>query len=149
MEFMEDEAEANTEEMLSTARRHADRMQRSALAAFDVFGSPMARAMEQNRAIFQKMVQAVQEESLKFVNRRLEHTSQAIESSRDFQGLAGLMAVQQGWMLDFARDYADQTKRFADLMRELAEDGTANLSEASSAIVESTEAETERHHAAA
>lgn len=121
----------------------------AALDAFDIFGGPMARMMDQNRTMLQKMLHAMQEESLRFVNRRLEHTSHAIESSRDCHGVSGLMAVQQEWMLELAHDYADQTKRFAELMRELAEDGTASLSRVSSEATERRRAAEHEHHRAA
>src|SRR5690242_21337697 len=65
--------------------------QRSALEAFDVFSGPMTRIMEHNWSLFHRTVQAMQEESLRFVNRRLEHASHIIENSRDFHGVAGLM----------------------------------------------------------
>ncbi|HWE06027.1 MAG TPA: hypothetical protein VG274_04915 [Rhizomicrobium sp.] len=115
----------------------------SLLDAFDAFGGPMARVMEHNRTMLQKMMHAVQEESLKFVNRRLEHTGHAIESSRDCQGVSGLLAIQQEWMLDFARDYAEHTRRFAELMGELVEDGSTSLTAASLSAIKETRARTE------
>jgi hypothetical protein len=92
--------------------------------------------MDQNRMIFQKMLHAMQEESFRFVNRRLEHMGRAIEHSRECQGVTGLMAVQQEYLMDLAWDYAEQTRRFADLVRELAEDGSAQLSESANAMTE-------------
>ena len=103
----------------------------------------MARVMEHNRTMLQKMMHAVQEESLKFVNRRLEHTSHAIENSRDCQGVSDLLAIQQEWILDFARDYAGHTRRFAELMGELAEDGSTSLTAVSLSAIKETRARTE------
>ena len=80
---------------------------------------------------------------MKFVNRRLEHTSHAIESSRDCQGVSGLLAIQQEWLLDFARDYAEHTRHFAELMSELAEDGSTGLTAVSLSAIEETRARTE------
>lgn len=144
----EQEIENSTHEAVEFGKRNLHETQRSAMAAFSAFGGPMARLMEHNRAMLQKVAHAVQEESMRFVNRRLEHTSHAIESSRDCQGFSGLFAVQQEWMLDFARDYAEQTMRFAEMMREIAEDGTAALSELSSEAMERNSADAE-HRAAA
>lgn len=135
-----DDVENMSEHAEKAARRAveetAHQTSTAALAAFDAFNAPFAKVMDQNRLIFQKMLHAMQEESLRFVNRRLEHTSHAIESSRDCQGLSGLMAVQQEFLMDLARDYADQTRRFADLVRELAEDGTSGFTEAANAMSE-------------
>jgi hypothetical protein len=135
-------------ETAGAARRQFRRLQQSAFDPVDLFGGPVARLMDQNLSMFQKMMHAMREESMHFVNRRLEHTSQAIESSRECDGISDLLAIQQGWMVDFARDYAEQTKRFAELMRDLAEDGASNLSHATSEIADrgrnSVEEETHR-----
>ncbi len=136
-----DGMENGAREAIEAGANDFHEVQRYARSAFDMFGGPMVRLMEHNRAILQKMFHAMQEESLRFVNRRIEHASQTIESSRDCQGISGLMAVQQEWMLGFARDYADQTKRFAELMREIAEDGSETLSDVSSEVMEHAEEE--------
>ena len=130
----------NGENVVRSGRKAMEEMSErgasTALEALDMFNGPIAKMVDQNRVMFQKLLHAVQEESLRFVNRRLEHTSRVIENSRDCQGVTGVMAVQQEWLMDIARDYADQTKRFAELMRELAEDGTAGLTEATADIAE-------------
>ncbi|HEX4080947.1 MAG TPA: hypothetical protein VHX61_18950 [Rhizomicrobium sp.] len=138
-EDMEDETAETAEavgsagaETMRTATRQARRMQRNAFDAFDMFSGPMTRLMDQNWSMFQKIMHAMQEESLSLVNRRLEHTSHAIESSRECEGISGLFSVQQEWMLDFARDYSEHSKRFAEIMRGLAEDGASRVTEASS-----------------
>ncbi|HEX4158720.1 MAG TPA: phasin family protein [Rhizomicrobium sp.] len=138
-------------EAAEVGQRTLHRIQHNSFEAFDVFGGPMARLMEQNWSIFQKMMHAMREESLHFVNRRLEQTTQAIESSKDCDGISDLLAVQQEWMVNLARDYAEQTKRFAELVRDLAEDGTANLSHAASEVSERGRnvVEEESRHAAA
>ncbi|HEY3778399.1 MAG TPA: phasin family protein [Rhizomicrobium sp.] len=141
-----EEMEEEMGDAMQRTGRQARRMQRGALDAFDIFSGPMARLMDQNWSMFQKMMQAMQAESLKFMNRRLEHTSHAIESSRDCEGMSGLLAIQQEWMVEFARDYAEQTKRMAELMRDLAEDGASSLSGVTSEIVEHTRSETEDEH---
>lgn len=146
-----DEMEEDTQEAIERTGRQAHRIQRSAFETFDVFSGPMARLMDQNWSMFQRMMQAMQTESLKFMNRRLEHTSHAIEGSRDCDGISGLLTIQQEWMVDFARDYAEQTKRVAELMRDLAEDGASSFSNATTEISERgrNEAEDEHRRAAA
>ena len=145
-----EEMEHVAHEAADLGQRALQHMQHTALNQIDLFGGPMARLMEQNWSIFQKMMHVVREESVEFVNRRLEQTSQAIESSRDCNGLPGLFAVQQEWVINFARDYAEQTKRFAERMRDLADDGTSNLSRAASEVAEHgrNAVEEETRHAA-
>lgn len=138
-----DNAPHGAERMVSGGRDQIGRMQRSARSAFDVFSGPMARIMDHNFSVFQKTVQTMQEESLRFFNRRLEHTSHIMENSRDFQGVSGLMHLQQEWMLDLARDCSEQATRFAQLMRDLAVDSTERFAEASSEALERGESEIE------
>ncbi|HTT82045.1 MAG TPA: hypothetical protein VMF67_01040 [Rhizomicrobium sp.] len=147
-----DEMERAAHETIGTARHAFRRMQHNPLDPFDLFGTPMARLMDQNWSMLQKMMHAMREESLHFVNRRLEQTSHAIESSRDCDGISDLLAIQQEWMINVARDYADQTRRFAELMRDMTENGTSNLSHAVSDVSERGRhafEEEESHRAAA
>ena len=137
-EIISDDVEDLSEHAARTGRRVAEdaseRTSAAAIAAFDAFNGPVAKAMDRNRLIFQKMVHAMQQESLRFVNLRLEHTGRAIESSRDSQGVMGLVAAQREFLMDMARDYAEQTRRFADLVQELAADGTSGITEATDAV---------------
>jgi chromosome segregation ATPase len=150
-EDIEDEAAETAEaigsagaETVQAATRQMRRIQRSAFDAFDMFGGPMTRLMDQNWSNFQRLMHAVQEESLNLVNRRLEHTSHAIESSRECEGLSGLLSVQQEWMVDFARDYAEHGKRFAEIMRGAAQDGASKVTDATSGIASQVRDETYR-----
>lgn len=138
--------EEGAREAVGHASREVHHLQSRAFDAFDMLNAPMARLMDQNWSTFQKTMQAMQAESLKFMNRRLEHTSHAIESSRDCEGISGLLAIQQEWMVDFARDYAEQTRRLGELMQELAENGASNLSTVSSDIAERGHNEADDEH---
>jgi len=133
---------------------HVRRSGKSAFDTIGMFSGPMARIMDHNWSLFHKTVQAMQEESLRFFNRRLEHTSHIMENSGDLQGVSGLMQLQQEWMLDLARDCSEQATRFAQLMRDLAVDSTERLVEATVALEneienEDEEYEQEAHRAAA
>ena len=118
------------DEQAGNTRKHA----RSALDAFGMFSGPMARIMDHNWSLFHKTMLAMQDESLRFFNRRLEHTSHIIENSRDFHGISGLMQLHQEWIVDCARDYSEQATRFAQLVRELAADSAERLVEAAESI---------------
>ena len=139
-ESISDEVENLSEHATRNGRRMvegvSERASPTTLAPLDAFNGPLAKVMDQYRLMFQKMLHAMQQESLLLVNRRLEHAGRAIEGSRDCQGVMGLVAVQQEFLMDMARDYAVQTRRFADLVLELAADGTAGISKAADAVTE-------------
>lgn len=136
-------SERGAERIMSAGQEQIGRMQKSAKSAFDVFSGPVARMMDHNWSLFQRTLQAMQEESLRLFNRRLEHTSHIIENSRDFQGISGLMQLQQEWLIDCARDYSEQATRFARLFGELAVDSTERFAAASSEALERGESEIE------
>jgi len=111
------------EEMASNAAEQAHE-------SFTHFNSALIKAIERNRTMAQQLMRAMQEESLRFVNTRLERTGRVIERSRDCQGVPALMALQHDWLMDIARDYAELNKRFGEVLREATEQSTAQAEEA-------------------
>jgi len=85
-----------------------------------------SRIFEQNSQIFEQMMRAAHEESLRFVNKRLERTSHALEDCRQVDGFPGLMRIQQEWLLKLAEDYFEETQRFGDILRDFATTATGN-----------------------
>ena len=59
-----EELEHAAHETADMGRQAFRRIQQSALEPFEVFGTPMARLMDQNWSIFQKMMHVMREESL-------------------------------------------------------------------------------------
>jgi hypothetical protein len=87
--------------------------------------SSVLMAIEQNRVVTQKLARAMRDVSVQFLNARLDHAGRVIERSRDFQGISDLVTLQHDWMMDIARDYAEMTKRFAEVLHELPQNGIA------------------------
>ena len=63
------------------------------------------------------------------MNLRMEHTNKALQNSRDCQGLTGLITVQHDWLVDAARDYAEESKRFGDVMRDIASERASEFAD--------------------
>ncbi|HVV65213.1 MAG TPA: hypothetical protein VHC42_07075 [Rhizomicrobium sp.] len=116
-------------------------------ATLGAFNDSFVKALERNRSVMEKMLLAMQEESLRFVNLRMEHTSKAIRSARDCHGLTGLIGVQHEWLVDAARDYAQEGRRFGDAMRVIAAEGANGLAQSAQAGAENAQAA--RGHASA
>lgn len=142
----EDELEETAHQAAERAGRHAHRMQRTAFDAFDMLNGPMARLMDRNWSMFQRTMQAMQAESLRFMNRRLEHTSHVLENRLEHDGISGVLAIQQEWMVEFARDYAEQSKRLAELMQALAESGVSSLPDVTPEVSGHAGSESEHGH---
>ena len=97
--------------------------------AFATVNSSLIKAIDQNRAITQNLLKAVQDESLRFMNMRLEHTSRAFEKSRECQGLSQFISLQHDWLMDVARDYAELNKRFGEVFHEMTEQSVEHASD--------------------
>lgn len=97
--------------------------------AFVTVNNTIIKALEQNRLMTQNLMKAMQEESLRFMNMRLEHTSRAFERSRECQGISAILTLQHDWLMDIARDYAELNKRFTEMLHDAAEQATEQQSE--------------------
>ena len=108
--------------MTNRNRRHAESETDSPAA--NILDGSLAKVVEHNKLLMEKMVHAIQEESPRFVNHRLECTGNALEGLRDCGGVAGMMAVQNEYFFAIARDYLEGSRRFGEVMRDLAVTGT-------------------------
>jgi hypothetical protein len=119
---------------MNSAQNKNAELANGASATFHAVNESFVKMWEHNRGMFEKMLLAMQEESLRFVNLRLEHTSKAIQSTRECHGLTGLLSVQHDWLVDIARDYAEESRRFGDVMRDIAQEGTNGLADVAAPI---------------
>ena len=133
--------------MTDTIEEAASTMSDHARDTFATVNNSMMKAMERNRLITQNLFKAMQEESLRFMNTRLEHTSRAVEKGRDVQGISQLIALQHDWLMDAAKDYAEFNKRFGEVLQEVTEqsvDHASDLAADASRLAKKTEGAAER-----
>jgi hypothetical protein len=96
-----------------------------------------AKMIDWNRSLVEKTLRTTREESLRFVNRRLERNAKTLESLRDSQGLSGLIAAEQDWLVCAARDYVEGTEKFGEILLELAANGAREAATEGRSAVES------------
>jgi hypothetical protein len=108
--------------MTTRNRRHSESETDSPAA--NILDGSLAKVVEHNKLLMEKMVHAMHEESLRFVNHRLECTGKALEGLRDCEGVAGMVAVQNEYLFAIARDYLEGSRRFGEIMRDLTVIGT-------------------------
>ena len=77
----------------------------------------MAHTAESHRALIQEMTVFAKDESLRFVNLRLERNGQTMDKLQNCHGIPGLIGVQQEWLRDFVQDYMGQNMRLAGAFR--------------------------------
>ena len=104
---------------------------------FSTLNGSFARMVDWNRSMFEKTWRATHEESLRFINRRLEHNARALQNLRDIQGLSGLFAAEQDWLVDAARDYVETGEKLRGRLLELATSGVQEAAEQGRAATES------------
>jgi hypothetical protein len=83
-------------------------------------GESLAQTAENHRALFQEITGFAKDESLRFVNLRLERNGVVLDKLQNCQGVPGLIGVQQEWLRDFLQDYASQSMRMMGAVRGLA-----------------------------
>jgi hypothetical protein len=79
----------------------------------------LARAGESQRLLAQELSVFAKDESLRFMNLRLERNGQALDKLQNCHGLPGLIGVQQEWLRDLLQDYTSQSMRVMSAMRGL------------------------------
>ena len=81
------------------------------------FNDTFETALNRSRAAFETGLKALQEESVQFMNRRMEHTSRTVEEAQRCRNALDLLAAQQKWAAEFARDYFEESARFGEVMQ--------------------------------
>jgi len=82
-------------------------------------GQSMAQTAESGRALVQDMTIYAKDESLRFVSLRLERNGAVLDKLQNFQGVPGLIGVQQEWLRDLLQDYTGQSMRWMGALRGL------------------------------
>jgi hypothetical protein len=146
----------NTQKNADRSQKAADKVENAAWSAADHAHDTLAnvnttviKAIDQNRAIAQTLMRAMHEESLRFMNMRLEHTTRAFERSRECQGISAFLSLQQDWFLDVARDYAELNKRFSDVLHDVTEQSVNGATDVVAEAVRNQKRETNGSRAAA
>lgn len=82
-------------------------------------GQSLAQTAESGRALAQEIAHFAKDESLRFVNLRLERNGAALDRLQNCQGIPGLIGVQQEWLRDLLQDYTSQSMRWMGAWRGL------------------------------
>lgn len=104
--------------------------------AVSQLGESLAQTAESQRALFQEMTHFAKEESLRFMNLRLERNGSALDKLQNCHGLPGLMGVQQEWLRDFVQDYMSQNMRLAGAFRGLTQNVVTSAAQTASQTVD-------------
>jgi hypothetical protein len=94
----------------------------------DNFASPdgaIGSLMKNAQAAFETSVKEYSEETLSFLNKRLEHNSEAIAEYRACKDVGALMSTQQKWLTGLAHDYLDEAVRMGEVTRKVLASGLA------------------------
>jgi hypothetical protein len=80
-------------------------------------GQTFAQTAQNGRALVEEMTIFAKDESLRFVNLRLERNGALLDRLQNCQGIPGLIGAQQEWMRDLVQDYAGQSMRLMGALR--------------------------------
>ena len=97
---------------------------------YAVHGNPFASAwndsaagaIEKSTAFFGKSVRALQQESIRFMTRRIEDNLKAAEQFGACRNVPDFLAAQQKWFADMTHAYSQEWARCSEIMAEAAHD---------------------------
>ena len=116
----------------------------------------LAQTAESQRALAKEMTGFAKDESLRFVNLRLERNGAALDKLQHCAGLPGLIGAQQEWLRDLFQDYTSQSMRLLgawrgvtkNVMETAAENAAENIDRVQQGADDVIhEAENTAHHA--
>jgi len=82
-------------------------------------GQSLAQTAQSGRALVEGIGIFAKDESLRFVNLRLERNGAAMDRLQNCAGLPGVIGVQQEWLRDLMQDYSSQGMRWMSALRGL------------------------------
>ena len=100
--------------------------------AISQLGETMAQTAESHRILAKEMTAFAKDESLRFMNLRLERNGQALDRLQNCHGIPGLIGVQQEWLRDLLQDYTNQSMRLMSAMRGVTKNVMASAVETAS-----------------
>jgi hypothetical protein len=89
----------------------------------------LAQTAESQRSLVKEMTGFAKDESLRFVNLRLERNGAALDKLQHCHGIPGLIGVQQEWLHDLLEDYTGQSMRMLGAWRGLTKNAMETAAE--------------------
>ena len=101
----------------------------------------LAQTAECQRAFITEVTTFTKDESMRFLNLRMDRNSQALSKLQSAQGLSGLFGVQQEWLRDLMQDYTEFSQRNAQAFRDMSQTVAAKCADAASQTVDRIQAQ--------
>jgi hypothetical protein len=83
-----------------------------------VWNGTMDGVMEKSASLFGKNMQTLQQESVRFVSKRIEDNLKTAQQLGACRSVPDFLAVQQKWFADMAHAYSQEWTRCSELMSE-------------------------------
>ena len=99
-------------------------------------GQSLAQTAESGRALVEGIGIFAKDESLRFVNLRLERNGAAMDRLQNCAGLPGMIGVQQEWLRDLLQDYTGQSMRWMGALRGLTRNVVEKATESAAENIE-------------
>jgi hypothetical protein len=103
----------------------------------------LAQTGESQRALVKEMTGFAKDESLRFVNLRLERNGAALDKLQHCQGIPGLIGVQQEWLRDLLQDYTGQSMRMLGAWRGLTKNVMETAAESAADNIDRVQQQTD------
>ena len=90
-----------------------------------IFARSFEQALEQQRSLWEQVTRFARDESYRFGSRQLEHANKALDVMHNSPDMPAMVGAHHGWLRELVRDYADQSIRTGEMMRDLSSNAFA------------------------
>jgi hypothetical protein len=88
------------------------------------------QALEQQKTLWEQVNRFARDESYRFGSRQLEHANQALENMHNSGNMTDMVSAHQEWLRKLVQDYADQSIRYSEMLRDLSSHAFAKAMDA-------------------
>jgi hypothetical protein len=88
------------------------------------------QSLQQQRSLWEQVNRFAREESYRFGSRQLQQANKALDNMHTSQGVTGLISAHHDWLREMVQDYADQSMRYSEMMRNFSSNAFATAMDA-------------------
>jgi hypothetical protein len=85
-----------------------------------IFSRSFEQALEQQRSLWEQVSRFARDETYRIGSLQLEHANKALETLHTSLDMPAMIGAQHGLLRDMVREYADQSIRYSEMMRDLS-----------------------------
>jgi hypothetical protein len=107
-----------------------EELESSVLEGLAAINGSFAEGIDRTGGTWLKSLRTLQEETLRFVNHRLERDTEVIKQYQQCKNIVEMIATHQKWFAGLSQDYLQEGLQIGKVMREIMTNSVAEFTEA-------------------